>query len=91
MSSREKESATPTADSGLTNPESIQVAEIVVVESPPATLSRRNTPVRQSAQAARFLLSTSRSKKKEEEIFSEEETRKKEKNKNANSSTTVSL
>ena len=73
MSSGEKKSATPTADSGLTRPESTQVTEIVVVktESPPATLSRRNMPVRQSAQAVRLLLSTSRSKKKEEETFSE--------------------
>ena len=83
MSFGEKESATPTADTGVTGPESTQVAGIVVVEteSPPATLSRRNTPVRQSAQAARFLLSNSRSKKKEEETFSEEETRKGEENK----------
>ena len=91
MSFGEKESSTP-ADSGLTRLESTQVAGIVVVEteSLPATLSRLNTPVRQSAQAARLLLSTSRSKKKEKETFSEEETRKEEENKEANSSTTVS-
>ena len=83
MSFAEKDSTTPTADSGLIKPESTQVLGIVVVETEfsPATLSRRNTPVRQSAQAARLLLSTSRSTKKEEETFSEEETRKGEENK----------
>ena len=92
MLSEENKSATPTADSGLTRPELTQVAKIVVVEteSPPATLSRSNTPVRQSAQASRLLLSTSRSKKKDKETFSEEKTRKKEENKVVNYSTPVS-
>ena len=60
MSSGENHSVKPTADSGLAGPESTPVLGIVVVktESPPATLSRRNTPVRQSEQAARLLLST---------------------------------
>ena len=86
MSSGEKDSVTPTTDSGLTGPISTQVLGIVVVdtESPPAKLSRRNTPIRQSAQAARLLLSTSRLTKKEEE------TRKEEENTEANFSTTVS-
>ena len=63
MSSGESESVTTTADSGLTGPESTQVSGTVVVEteSPPATLSRHNTPVRQSAQAARLLLGISQS------------------------------
>ena len=41
MSSGENESATPTADSGLTKFESTQVAGIVVVETefPPATIT----------------------------------------------------
>ncbi len=92
MSSGEKDSATPTADSCLTGPDSTPVSGIVVVEteSPPATLSRRNTPISQSSQAARLLLSTSRSKKKEEEETWEKETLKEEENKEANSSTTVS-
>ena len=88
MSSREKDSVTPTADTDLTGPESTQIAGIVVVEteSPPVILSRRHTPVRQSAQAARLLLSTSRSKK------GKKPSRKKKlgtQNKETNSSTTM--
>ena len=67
MLSGEKESATPMAASGLTGPESTQGSEIVVVETdtPPYTLSRRNTSIRQSAHTALLLLSTSRSKQRE--------------------------
>ena len=62
MSSNEKDSATLTVTPGLAKSGSIEGSDIVVVEteSPLYTISRRNTPIRQLAQAARLLLTISR-------------------------------
>ena len=74
-------------------PETTQSEELLRLEpkTPPYSTSLRGTPIRESARAAKLVITKSKSKFKhqEEETFSEEEVRKEEK-KIADSSTTVS-
>ena len=74
-------------------PETTQSEELLRLEpeTPLYSISLRGTPIRESARAAKLLITKSKSKSKhqEEETFSEEEARNEEK-KTAESSTTVS-
>ena len=74
-------------------PETTQSEDLLRLEpeTPSYSTSLRGTPIRESARAAKLLITKSKSKSKpqEEETFSEEEVQKEEK-KTAESSTTVS-